>query len=362
MNDERYDSSPRIPRQEIGAFLRGRTARSTIKLKDMFSNRAMKVEISATPEARYTRAGSLRELGGTHDYIAGPIWRGNISVDKRTDITRGDVETFLDTELENLPYRTATLRQPVSCPDGRSPEGNGETGVKLFGGTPGCALAERVIEGDDFGNVKFTEDLAKMVKTLDTQGIAFGGHIDDHNHHDKCGCGAIDEMPATVALLGNEEMFPVIQNLTRAIMGEEYDEVTARRLLLKYETLAQHSDDYFERKGDNYPYRKQTIKILEQQAQREHHPVQKMLGKHNEVALIINRQRNTSFDRRVHNKKTDNKFQVFNFDYWACEDLAKIHFPQSPEKQRVWIHARIEQAVAAALLLTDGSLEVYVRE
>lgn len=318
------------------------------------------------------RAATLAEIGGTNEYVGGKVWTGTISIDTRGDISAAEANAFLEEKLASVEWVPTNMQHAMRCPDGRPNKGtedkvrNGKTtrsvGPQIFGGTPGCALAARVIENGDFSQYAFTNDVAKTTEFLKQRGIAFGGHKDEHAHGDKCGCGAIDQIPAVLGVLGNDELAPTIQKLTAAIIGEEYSADTGRGLFMKFENLNRQADHYLERQGETYPYRRQVLQIMENESTHPEHAIQTMVGPHNEVALVVNKKRNTTLNRAKLNVETDRKFQVFNFDYWACEELAKAYYPKSPEKQREWLHARVMQSVATAMVLTDGSLPVYVRQ
>lgn len=316
-----------------------------------------------------TRAGSLREVAETNGYSAN--WIGGISLDTRTDVTRPNIERFLETELDKY-YIAADMRSPFRCIDGRPNEGTEDkvragkmertVAPQIAGGTAGCALAARAIEGSHMNGTTFAQDVETTVKNMAVKGIRFGGHIDDHQHGDNCGCGAIDKIPEIFDIVANEEAFRQVKNITKAILGTNYDDATAMRLLGNFERMHANRDEYLERNGDSYPYKRKWVAIMQEHAADAFQKIQKMVGKHNEVALVVNTVEGTTLNRARLNVDTDRKMQVFNLDYWACVQIAKKLYPQSPEKQHDWLHARIMLTAATAMALTDGSLEVAVRK
>lgn len=329
-----------------------------------------------TPTIALVRAGTLRSIGGTQEGLAAPVWSGKISIETRKDIGPEDVNRFIERELDQVEWvPTSVHGLAFRCGDGRPNEGTEDkiragkklrtVGPQIFGGTPGCALAARAIQGmgtnGEAGHARFTNDVARMNEFLTRRGIEIGGHIDEHTHGDKCGCGAIDEIPRIIAALSNEEAFPTIQNLTKAILGDAFTPEIARDIFYRFEQMGRESDSYLERQGDSFPYRKQTVELLKAHSRNPHQAVQKMVGPHNEVALIVNTVPNTTLNRAKLNVDTNRQYQVFNFDVWACQELAEIYYPKSPKKQLEWLHARVMQTVATAMTLTDGTLPVAVR-
>lgn len=373
-NKDRYEAQPLIPSQP-GAFLRGKAVRPRMHAMPFKPRLEPSIEFKEMRNVQYK---TLREIAGGNPMN----WQGRITLEGRSDVTLAEVENL----LPNLPYVKTEKGLAIRCGDGRS---NAEDiakiaagkrdrtiGPQIFGGSPGCALAGRAVQISNEGakdGITFTGDVSKTIEFLGKRGVEFGAHIDDHAHGDNCGCGAIDKIPDMLAMIArdtSEDRTGIkvhgaaeqMLNITKAVLGRKYDEEIALELCAAFKTIHEQNGTYLERQPDgSYTYKKQVVAEVERQSKNPRHAKQRMEGKHNEVALVINTEPGTTLNRAKLNHDTDKRLQVFNVDYWFCEELADTYYPHNAEDRSKWLHARIIEAAATAMVLTDGSLPVYVR-
>ncbi len=353
-------------------------------------------------ERMFTNFGSLQEFSKKHNalpasYAKEQIWTGIIS--KLKDTTHDPelaklIEAALDPlNLENY-YVNAKITARTRCIDGRLLAGyllesglvdpamvGRDLGPQVPGGTPSAALIYRIINRNWQEKPTLGNDIRLISKIYQAHGIRMGGHIDGHkaDHLFDSGCGAIDNMPAILDRITSPYAIGELKGLVRALMGDgfnpdTYDMVEGRMLLLE------SMRDFYFGKYDigngqsEFAFKKDAIQVLNENAEKEHHPVAKLTGDHHEHALVINLVKGTTFDRDRFWADNQGRVQLFNYDLWRSEDFANILYPtnlrkQTPEQnrqhhieQQPFLTARIMYAVATAMVLTDGSLDLIIRQ
>lgn len=329
-------------------------------------------------------------LDGGHENAE--VWRGKISAKLESVAERFGFPSpeRARQELDHLKeqaarfYVKANILARVRCIDGRGEEemsDERELGPQVPGGAPVMMLGWRVAEGlvpganIDSDVVQFKERL----KELDLPYVP-GAHEDEHNagHPENTGCGAIDKMLEILKIMTEQDEIEgrkkyLVYDYTR-IIALEYcgdDPDTFDRIFddiqVKLEVLnsPRYNDRYFmkDEKTGEHRFRKRVVnRIKEVGQQTGKKTVEKLRGSHNELFLLINKVHGETFDRDGFAALTDGKGQAFGYDVWHALERARALFPDDEEKQRTMIVTNVIYAVATAMALTDGSLEVGTRK
>ena len=317
-------------------------------------------------------------------YPKSKIWTGAISLEQRLandpDFAQR-VEVALKPETIEPYYVQADLDARTRCIDGRLLEGWMESlelqkrdlGPQVPGGAATMALAMRLVDGMDLtSHTTLASDIDDSISLLVSHGLSFGGHIDDHAGEGKTGCGAIDQLKPILEKFQQPETSFQMRGLVSALMGEAYDTDLYNSIIGELQNvwalqsiyLAQNDQGQFE-------YNIHAIDALRKNATDEN-PVAKLVGAHNEVGLVINRVPHTTFNRDKYNSDHNSEIQLFNYDIWYSEQLAATLYPVSGamkladrqvniQKQVKFLTVRSMLAVATAMQLTDGSVDLLLR-
>ncbi len=352
-------------------------------------------------EIMFTNLGNLREFAAQKNalpatYPASEIWTGVISKDTLT-INDPEAGKLIEAALEpsNLEkyFVPANTGARTRCIDGRLLDGyltddglinpelaERDLGPQVPGGTPAAALVHRVIKRDWAENPTLGNDIRDISKMYSEHGIRMGGHIDEHkqDHPYDSGCGAIDNMPQIMQRITSLSAIGELKGLVRALMGDAFDadlyDMVEGRIRLLESMQRTYFGEYEQKDGEKeYEFKKEAIAVLNENAEKEHHPVAKLTGSHQEVALVVNLVPETTFDRDRFWAANQGRVQLFNYDLWRSEEFAQILYPvdimrQTPAEndkrqleQRLFLTARIMYAVATSMVLTDGSLDIILR-
>jgi hypothetical protein len=311
-----------------------------------------------------TRHGTLREVAGPEwDCWFHSVWNGPISLERRlqnpdSKLTPGAVEDALQS-LEDF-YRRADPSASIRCADGREAEGwkdNCPLGPQVFAGSAGGAIAKHVVESR-FGK-SFDQDLEATLAEFESLGIPCGGHTDEHHRHDRdcSGCAGIDKIQEILGTAGKEDLAPLFKKFLKLVLGGDYDERCATNVLDGLKML-QGSDSYF-RRG----FARRTIDAIGRKVKGA---VQTLLGSHNEVALIFNKVLGETFDTTKFSHESGGNIQAFNCDVWEFQALANELYPgtdsYNEERRKEYVICRVILAIATAMVITDGTLQVLTRE
>jgi len=189
-------------------------------------------------------------------------------------------------------------------------------------------------------------------------GLGFGGHIDDHQHHENTGCGAIDKIPEIFEKMLDPEFADSAEPFLKAMLGTDYNMRTVLALLLKARTIR---PEYFEKNASGeYKYKKKIIDTLTRNGGGKKKTVEKLVGDHREVALIVNHEKGKTFDRDRFSKDNDDEIQAFNYDFWRSRHVARKLYSSGKERKE-FLSMRAMLAVATTMVLTNDSLKVIVR-
>lgn len=304
------------------------------------------------------------------------LWPGDISLQKRVE--SGELsEERVDGAFSKLKnyfvrsYRSARIR----CVDGRPIEGypenreqmrKRELGPQGAGGTPGAALSFLLAEGhgsDKYSETaRFSKDMGTFASDLNKLGFEVGGHTDDHESHEKTGCGAIDRMPEIIRNMTNPDNISRLDELTQAVMGDMYDTEVFSSVLGNATRMNAVSQTYFS------DYKQSVLNKLQDYTK---NAVSKLVGQHKETAAIVNRIYGYTFHRDEFSADNNDEIQAFSYDYWKSVEMAEslffksdryqdLSFDRKIELSKRMITARVMYTVATLMTLTDGSIKLFV--
>lgn len=295
--------------------------------------------------------GKLVSLGILMGDTAPEHWTGAISLSRRLDseeLTRDEVNQQ-HSQLSEY-FVEAKMGAPKRCGDGRTVDGFTPLsinwhlrglGVQIFGGSCGDATGIRLSKGYT-ADVTFVDDVESITMNHESD-FALGDHTDDHAEGEKTGCGAIDGQ-----LRKNEIYLDLERGKTlQTIMEFLYDKAGLplpaglfEQLKQNAQTINDYADEYF---ADKHL-------VLDTIKDQSPNGVEPLVGEHNETSLTLNFVEGTTFNRDLYNAGSDGKIQNFNVDVWS---ILKEHGDNAGFV--------LADAVATALDLTDGSIEVFAR-
>jgi hypothetical protein len=279
----------------------------------------------------------------------GGVWAGSISRQLSLD------------EFEGYKRRLAESFKPVSqsaamrCIDGRTGDTHQALGPQAAGGGPGFSLAFHIAGGpgsnivDDFRI--FFESHRQTNDHFD-----IGGHIDDHAKPPFSGCGAIDKMPQILEAMVSTANLAAIERYSQAIIGSGFVPSALKACLTTAKSI--NPKTYFREHG--HSYRHELLNEIRKRSAKK--TIEELEGPHKEACAVINLAPNSTLDKEMFAAKTDNKAQAFNYDFWYAAYLSSELFPDDKRKQSTFLAASLAYNIATAMALTDGSLEVGIRQ
>lgn len=308
-------------------------------------------------------------------------WSGKISTRNHTAELSKKRQEVLRPESLDYYYVKASHSARTRCIDGRCIEHYGETadtsadrelGAQTPGGTVTAALCDRIaawdtIHTDDFNLIS---DIDRINELFDKLGFVSGGHIDDHAPENMTGCGAIDRVPEILSKITDPNYQEQLRELTKQVLGDEYNGEVADAIVGRLLSLEGMSDEYFKKdESGNLLYRKEAIKALQKD---NPNGVSKLVGEHKEIAIVLNLIPGTTFHRDQFSVDNNNELQLFNYDFWRTLEVADALHPTNtgdPANDILNAHlrsrfvtARTLFALGTCMVLTDGSLDLIVRQ
>lgn len=313
------------------------------------------------------------------------IWEGTIGSWSRVQENYGLAEKItsaLDPENLTKYFVPTDESAPDTCIDGRRIEGYDLNealrmrglGSHVPGGTAAASIAYRVAVKNGYAQDETVlDDLDYIIRQYKKYDIYFGGHIDDHATGKNTGCGAIDKMPAILRKFSQFEAIEELFGLVKALLGNAFSEDTFHLLSGRLIRLQGNKRAYLQ-KDDNgeYAYRSRLIDDIRNSADGSSAAIEKLIGEHKEVGLIINLVPNTTFDRDRFSFDNKDEIQLFNYDFWRTQQIAELLNPVNYTMSEIAQHLVIRQrnefvtfsamyGVATAMILTDGSIDLIVR-
>lgn len=326
-----------------------------------------------------------RHNGGVVAQKSQHLWTGGISPATRVASDKnlvGRIDRALNTDVLGDYFVPCTMGAPTRCIDGRLTEGY-EQGIALRGrplgpqvpgGTAISALTRRIVHATDITEaISFSDDLETTIKALGQKGLSFGGHIDNADHpHGDTGCGAIDKVPEVLACIANPRNQRQIRGITKLLLGIRYDDAYVDAILGRIINLQSIAERYFmiDAKTGVYDYKQKVIKDLRK---KNDNGVARLTGPHYEVGMAVNLVPDTTFDGDRFSSDNANQIQLFNYDFWFTQHVAELSYPTNQQVtfataklnlrlQHEYILCRTLLAVAVAMVLTDGSIQLIIRK
>lgn len=333
-----------------------------------------KHELDSGP-AEITWAGRLD--GGTPD---AKMWQGKISaepeiLEARTGLSAEELADKLAElkELLNQDYIAADPESAVRCIDGRvagEDQQDPKLGPQVPGGTPAAVISYRIanFEAVQPGST-LIGDLMELHNIYEELEIPYtrGAHTDEHcdePDNSNTGCGAIDKMLYILKAMADPDNRGVLHDYAKAISGDFFDNQTFDSVIQKIDFLNQpeFKHRYFikDKKTGDYLYKNMAVESTKVLGQGEE-SVEKLLGSHNEVFLVVNMRRGETLNRDKFASRSDNEIQAFNYDSWHTVGRAEALFGED-QRRKDFIVSRAMYAVATAMVLTDGSIELGIRK
>jgi hypothetical protein len=242
-----------------------------------------------------------------------------------------------------VPGGTATLPVCIRLADplSRFPDKNGRP---IGGLTEGVQLPAEANQNDDLGR------LVSLMR--DEWGLTPGDHNDDHIYPGSgemsmfVGCGALDRLEEILEKMRDPRAYKQLKGICKTLLGAEYDQAVFDEVVSKISGVGSYL---------NPDYRDESINTLGDEN------VEQLTGPHNEVALVVNTVEGTTLDRDNLSNHYGNKLQVFNYDAWRTKQIAEKLYKDKLSQQRLII-TRAMFAVATAMVLTDGTVDLIVRQ
>ena len=312
------------------------------------------------------------------------LWTGGISpavriASRKTLAPR--IERALNPKVLRDYFVPCDLGSQTRCIDGRLIEGYEDDiamrgrplGPQVPGGTAISALTRRIVHAEPItGTFTFSDDLERVINLLQQKGLSFGGHIDNANHpHGNTGCGAIDQVPEVLAAIANPKAQRQIRGLAEKLLGVRYDDNAVDAILGRIINLQSIAERYFsiDPKTGIYAYKQKLIAEMRKKGDK----VSRLVGPHYEVGLVVNAARATTFDTDRFSADNNNEIQLFNYDFWFTLYVADMLYPVNHDVsydvakknlrlQHEYILCRALLAIAVAMVLTDGSIHLIVRQ
>lgn len=324
-----------------------------------------------------------RTNGGVVAQKTQRLWTGGISPAARIASNKElapRIRSVLDPSVLRDYFMPCDLGLQTRCIDGRLIEGYDEEasygrplGPQVPGGTAISALTRRIVHAEPIdGTFTFSDDLETVINLLQHKGLSFGGHIDNINHpHGNTGCGAIDQVPEVLATIANPRAQRQIRGLAERLLGVRYDDQAVDTILGRIINLQSIAERYFsiDPKTGIYAYKQKLIAEMRKKGDK----VSRLVGPHYEVGLVVNAVRETTFDTNRFSADNNNELQLFNYDIWLTLHVANVLYPvnhvvsydiakKNLRLQHEYILCRTLLAIAVAMVLTDGSIQLIVRK
>lgn len=230
---------------------------------------------------------------------------------------------------------------PCMCIDGR-PGAHG-LAPNSAGGSESLMVADDLTtkrfageDGTTLGSYK------NILEILQGEGLAIGGHTDDHAHGDASGCGANDKLTLIydfIARQGN-----AIRDLTAALDVTVSDET--------HELITRNAAE-----RTQFSTGSELLSALRQAGGDE--VIDPLEGSHKEVVAVINMRRGTTLDREALAREFGDAYQAFNVDAWSFVEAAEA-ISLSEEETNLKVVAMAYYNLATAGVLCGKNLRTII--
>lgn len=219
---------------------------------------------------------------------------------------------------------------------------------KVFGG--GAIMGLSALVG--LGKVKGKspdEAFSIAVETMNSNGIEYGGHYDDHASGDNCGCGAIDKSEDIICNVSKygEQIADTVFSVARAAgegaetFGEDIDFVMGN----------------FRAFGGNCDGKSKGTSKFEL-VRGSNKVIKELKGAHKEIRIALNTVDGYTVDQEYIRNLSGGEAQVFAVDIWRLADLSGRLSPDGGAERRRAFLSMLAYTSATAATLTKGDLPV----
>lgn len=214
--------------------------------------------------------------------------------------------------------------------------------AKLFGGSVAMTVAAKIAQSGA-ENPRLYSLAVESMDLLDSQGVDYGAHTDEHAGARKSGCGAIDNAPTILANIVNyeQEIADTIHALDPAVDAELLNEVL--------ENFREYSS------ADQEGY--SGADVMDEIDRREK-VIKRLVSGHNEMYIVLNDVENYTVNQFTVRDASHESIQVFAVDLWRAQNINNRLFEDSVEQQKAML-GQLIYTLGTAATLTDGTLPVY---
>lgn len=219
--------------------------------------------------------------------------------------------------------------------------------AKVFGGATAMTVGAQVGLGESVGS-PLSAVFLKGIDKLNSNGIDFGAHTDDHNSEDETspnsGCGAIDKSPVVIA---NVVQFS--DKIAETIQGLGVDTTQLS------DVLANFSDYAGTLEGQSFSGKDVVKEVIDNGK-----IVKELRDAHNEAFVVLNTVEGQTVHQAAVRDATDGTVQVFGVDVWRMQDLAQRLYPEDAAKANQAFLGELAYTLGVSATLTAGDLPVYL--
>lgn len=268
------------------------------------------------------------------------------------------VEAVIDSDSILVPIDTDDNGEPIQddgCGDGRWVKRilrgkkflkRSLNRAKVFGGGATMGVAAAIGLGKADGHTLFTV-FTNAIDTLESHGVHFGAHTDEHAHGSDCGCGAIDKAQL---IIGNAVKFRTeITDAIGLLTDKQYDKARLSAVLDNFAIYAPQAlgDDTY--KGHD----------VATEITGRHKVIKELGGPHLETHVVINTVQGYTINQEIIREVSDGKAQIFGVDAWRLRQIADKAYDDEESREKAFL-SMLVYTLATAATLTKGDLPVFV--
>lgn len=222
--------------------------------------------------------------------------------------------------------------------------------AKVFGGGATMAVAMRIGLGEARGET--LESIFKSaMEACEAHGVNYGAHTDTRAKDGNCGCGAIDNAPAILQVIKNNQTYIVntIKALGVDTHGLHVTKVDGKEVpgVLDHFVAAAEVDN------GTYVGSAIVRGILGNGK-----VIKELAGDNRATRIILNFVEGHTVDQDFVRKQTAGRAQAFAVDAWRLAELASALYKDAEQERRALL-SELVYTLATAAVLTDGTLPVY---
>jgi hypothetical protein len=239
-------------------------------------------------------------------------------------------------------------------------------GFQTPGGVPYMGLAYRIASGQIEKDLSFDNDMEHVAAGLARGDFPYliGGHIDEHARWPNTGCGAIDQVDATLIKASDPSAIHEIYYWAKQLAYKDlWDEEIFDASIGRIVRLQGIRDKYLlhDKQSNEFTYKRKAIEIVERFSEPGENNMPPLADDHLEAFVVVNKLPGYTFNTDLfylHNRRvgaSGRAVQAFGWDVWSSRLMGNYFFNQDREMMKAYFHTRVILGVAALMVLTDGS-------